>query len=147
MKVFTKLGYFKKANERLPFFHVFHNDIPRTSVGNLITVNLLYERLGFYLTTASKAGYAGVGNFVLSDESFDGLCIAVRKRSFGSSITVRLVDAGVLIERKIHLYSLYFHSISFIPRVKASHLFVMKAKLYYFTPRVLRKFLNVHYYS
>ena len=147
-KVLTKNNYLWALNNRFPFISKSINDAStRHWVGKLVQIQLTLEKGNFYLSLAVKAKYMNASAFFSPCDWLKCVCIGIENRGFGSSIRVRFVDSGVLVERKLHICSPFLVDMFIFKHTKAKQKLKAKAKLYYFNPTVLKKYLNIHYYN
>lgn len=147
-KLLAKQNYIAKLNERFTFILDGINYAKKKHwTGKLLQVQITLEKGNFYLSLAIKARYMRLSALFLPCDWIKCICIGIENRGFGSSIRIRLVDGGVLIERKIHICSPLLVDMFLYKHTKAKKKLKSKAKLYYFANMSIKKYLNIHYYN
>lgn len=147
-KILTKQNYLFKLSRRFPFVLGSINYLKKKHwTGRLIQIQISLEKGNFYLSLAVKAKYMGLSAFFLPSDWIKCICIGTENKGFGSSIRIRLVDGGFLVERKIHICSPLLIDMFLYKHTKAKKHLKSKAKLYYFANMSIKKYLNIHYYN
>lgn len=147
-KLFNRFSYLKFETKRFPFISECISQLSRRSwVGKLIQLQLTLEKGNFYLSIATKIKYAKLSSFFVPNEWLKCICIGIEHKGLASNLRVRFVESGIMVERKIHICSMFFVGVLLYKATKARQRLKTKAKLYYFNPTIIKKYLNIHYYS
>ena len=121
----TYLGLVRKRN---PFFNNFFNNLSKKRFsGKNVKIYLTSSRFSFEQASFLKGGaFLFLSAFFIC-ELYSAVCIAQRNRGFGSSLKLRFVDSGYLLEKHLLLFS---PKILFISEEinKASRLYALNTK-------------------
>jgi hypothetical protein len=139
-------NFFKLYLKRRPGLKKFFTHIRKKNlVGRSLKVFYSYENLPiFFVHFLNSPFFVHFLNFV-NTYSFKGICIAKRQRFFGSSILLRSVDTGSLVDRQVFIFSPKFITLKAIIKTPAgsfiSHNKFFKKKLYFLKAKQNKKLL------
>lgn len=142
-----KQTYFDLIKKRNFFFNSFLNTLTKSRFsGKEVLLYLATSRFTFEQAAFLKGGgFLVLGGF-LEVEPYSAICVAQRNRGFGSSLKLRFVDSGYLLEKHLLLFSTKILFVT-INIDKASMLFSvnkkrLKSKLYFLQATNQRRLLS-----
>lgn len=144
----TKEVYFLKHFQIYPFLRIFKKKMDNLRlVGKLITIYFALERMPFYYAGACRTNFSKLTRFRRRFATQEFVCVGYEKKWLATTIRLRFIDERVLGERKFFIFSPLIYTIK--PKLTSgvNRLVVIKSKLYYFDAKVIKKYLNMYYYS
>lgn len=98
--------YFQLYLKRYRSFSRFFKKVKRSKInGTLLNAFLSFEVVPFEFAAFLKAGGYKVFGLFFEPYVYEGVCIAFKRKQFGSSIVLRLIDDGIMFDRNIPIFS------------------------------------------
>jgi hypothetical protein len=137
--------YFEQFSLRHKFIGTFYSRLQRSLlVGAPVNLYFTHLQIPVLFSLLLKSGYYHYFRQFVPVFMYEGICVSHRKRQFGSSVKIRLVDDGFLVERFVLLFSPRLINIAY-KKTSLSHLVSkkrFKSKLYFLKAQSQRRLFS-----